>query len=67
MARANTRFVVYEKGKRGSVLLPAKEYEEFLEDLKDLTVIAERRDEPTEPLDVVKVRSEKKWCSLASK
>ncbi|MCH8205605.1 MAG: hypothetical protein IH956_01210 [Chloroflexi bacterium] len=67
MAGANRRFVVNEKGKKESVLLPVKEYEELIEDLKDLTVIAERRDEPTKPLEVVKERLEKKWRSTASR
>ena len=34
-------------------MLPIDEYERLLEDLQDLAVIAQRRDEPTVPLDVV--------------
>ena len=41
------RYIVDDKGKRTEVVLPVEEYEEILEDLHDLAVIAERRDEPT--------------------
>ena len=34
---------------RTAVLLPIAEYEKLLEDLEDLAVVAERRDEPTIP------------------
>ena len=67
MARAKRRFVVDDQGRRESVLLPVKEYEELLEDLQDLALMAERNEEPTEPLDVVKKRLEKKWQSTGSR
>ncbi len=41
------RFVVDRKGKKKAVIIPIKEYRELLEDLHDLAVVAERRDEPT--------------------
>ncbi len=63
MAQAKRRFLVDENGRRHSVVLPMKEYEEMLEDLEDLALIAERRGEPTESLDVVKKRLEDKWQS----
>jgi predicted DNA-binding protein len=34
-------------GKRTAVVLPISEYEQLLEDLADLAVVAERKDEPT--------------------
>ena len=43
----NTKFVVDESGNKTAVILPVEEYEELLEDIHDLTVIAERKDEPT--------------------
>jgi len=39
------RFIIDEKGKKTDVILPINEYESLLEDLHDLAVIAERRDE----------------------
>lgn len=35
-----------EEGSKESVVLSFKEYQQFLEDLRDLAVIAERRKEP---------------------
>lgn len=46
MAVIRNRFIVDEKGTRVSVVLPVDEYEELLEDLHDLAVVAERRHEP---------------------
>jgi PHD/YefM family antitoxin component YafN of YafNO toxin-antitoxin module len=47
---------VVKNGKATAVILPIAEYEELLEDLHDLAVIARRKDEPTIPLDEVKRR-----------
>ena len=43
-------------GKPTAVVLPIAEYEELLEDLHDLAVIARRKDEPVIPLTEVKRR-----------
>ena len=61
MARAKRRFVVDEQGRKESVLLPVKEYEELLGDLRGLAIMAERNEESTESLDVVRKRLESKW------
>ncbi len=47
------RYIVDEKGEKKEVVIPIEEYEELLEDLHDLAVIAERRDEPTVPLEEI--------------
>lgn len=47
---------VVKNGRPTAVILPLAEYEELLEDLHDLAVIARRKDEPTIPLDEVKRR-----------
>ena len=53
-SRMSTQFITDDKGERTAVILPVGEYEELLEDLRDLATIAERRDEPTIPFaDVV--------------
>ena len=54
MAQAKKHYVVDENGRRKSVVLSMKEYQELLEDLDDLALIAERKDEPVEPLEAVK-------------
>ena len=42
----NTQFIVDEVEKKTSVILPVEDHEEPLEDIHDLTVIAERKNEP---------------------
>ena len=54
MVQRTKRFVVNEKGKKTGILLSLKEYRNLLEDLQDLAIIAERKDEPSEPLSIVK-------------
>jgi len=41
------RYVTDKNGKKTEVILPIKEFETLLEDLEDLAVAAERRDEET--------------------
>ena len=43
------QYLTDERGERTAVVLPIAEYEQLLEDLEDLAVVAERRDEPTIP------------------
>jgi len=40
-------YVIDAEGNRKAVILPVEEYEELLEDIEDLAVVAERRDMPT--------------------
>lgn len=47
------QYVTDEKGKKTAVILPIEEFEELLEDLQDLAILAERRDEPTIPHEEV--------------
>lgn len=41
------QYIVDGVGKRKAVIIPIQQFHELLEDLKDLAVIAERREEPT--------------------
>jgi hypothetical protein len=43
------QYLTDDQGQRTAVVLPISDYEKLIEDLEDLTVIAERRDEPTIP------------------
>jgi PHD/YefM family antitoxin component YafN of YafNO toxin-antitoxin module len=54
MPTGKFQYVVDEKGERTAVILPVEEFEELLEDLHDLAVIAERREEPTVPFEELK-------------
>ena len=67
MAEGKRSYVVDEDGNRTAVMLPIEEYEELLEDLQDLAVIAQRRDEPTVPIDVVVEQLEEKWRRVESR
>lgn len=46
---ATIQFLTNEKGRKTAAVLPIDDYEKLLEDLDDLSVIAERRDEETIP------------------
>ena len=54
MGETQEQYVVDAKGKRTGVILPLKRYQQLLEDLHDLAVIAERRDE--EPITLEEMR-----------
>ena len=47
MVKIHEDFIIDRKGKRKAVILPYREYENLLEDLADLAVIAERRKDKT--------------------
>ena len=40
------KYITNDRGERTAVVLPISDYEKLLEDLEDLAVVAERRDEP---------------------
>jgi len=54
MGKIQTQYLIDEKGQETSVVIPVEEYEELLEDLHDLAVIAERKEEPTISLNELK-------------
>jgi hypothetical protein len=45
------QYITDEQGERTAVVLSINDYEKLLEDLDDLAVVAERRDEPVIPHD----------------
>ena len=47
MTSRRKRYQTDAQGKRTAVVLPMADYERLLEDLHDLAVVAERRDETT--------------------
>ena len=56
MSKSEAQYIVNEKGQKTAVVLPVDEYEELLEDLHDLAVIADRRDEPTVSFEELRKR-----------
>ncbi len=47
---------IVKNGKPTAIIMPIDEYEELIEDLHDLAVLARRKDEPTIPIVEVKRR-----------
>jgi len=56
MGKIQKQFLVDRNGKRTAVVLPVEDYERLLEDLHDLSVVAERRHEPTISFNELKGR-----------
>lgn len=52
----DTQFIVDEAGIKKAIILPMKDYEELLEDIHDLAVIAERKDETAISFEDLKKR-----------
>jgi hypothetical protein len=53
------QYVTDDRGRKQSVILPVETYEEMLEDIQDLVVVAERRKEKPISLDSMKKRLKK--------
>ena len=53
------KFIVDVKGRKKAVVLDIRDYEEMLEDIEDLKIIAERKNEPARPLEEVEKRLKK--------
>ncbi len=56
MSSVKEQFIVDEDGERIAIILPLKEYEKLKEDLHDLAIAAERRDDPVIPFEDLKAR-----------
>ncbi len=56
MTTTHEQYVVDTDGKKTAVLLSLKQYQQLLEDLHDLAVVAERRDEQLGSLESLKRR-----------
>jgi PHD/YefM family antitoxin component YafN of YafNO toxin-antitoxin module len=48
------QYIVDNKGKKTAIILPMKQYKQLLEDLHDLAIVAERRNEPVISLEEMK-------------
>lgn len=53
------QFIIDAKGKKRAVVLDIKDYEEMLEDIEDLKILAERKNEPARSLKEVEKRLKK--------
>jgi len=59
MATPQQQFIVNAKGKRTGVVLSLSQYQKLIEDLHDLAIVAERRDEKPVPINEFKRRLRK--------
>jgi PHD/YefM family antitoxin component YafN of YafNO toxin-antitoxin module len=59
MPSTHEQYVVDAKGNKTGVILSLKRYQQLLEDLHDLAVVAERREERSLSLDEMKQRLQK--------
>ena len=60
---ATVQYLTNEKGKKTAVVMPIEDYEKLREDMADLAVIAERRDEVTIPHEEFKRRLKRNGVS----
>ncbi len=51
MRKIQEQYIVSKEGKKIAVIIPIEEFEELLEDLHDLAIISERKDEPAISLE----------------
>jgi PHD/YefM family antitoxin component YafN of YafNO toxin-antitoxin module len=56
MSKSQPRYIVDESGNKTAVVIPVEEYEDLLEDVHDLAIIAERKNESTISFDELKKR-----------
>jgi PHD/YefM family antitoxin component YafN of YafNO toxin-antitoxin module len=54
MTAADGQYVINENGEKVAIILPIEEYEKMKEDLHDLAIVAERRNEKTISLEEMK-------------
>lgn len=56
MRTEEANYITSPSGRKKAVILPIRAYQRLLEDLHDLSVVAERRDESPVSLDEMKQR-----------
>jgi len=49
ISKLKPQYITDKSGKKTAVILPIREYEELVEDIQDLAIIAERREEQLIP------------------
>ena len=59
------RYVIDQAGEREAVILSMAEYDRLMEDLRDLALIAERRDDATVSLEDLKAELDSLWIDTA--
>lgn len=62
---AKRRYVIDQAGEREAVILSMAEYDRLMEDLRDLALIAERRDDETVSFEDLKAELDSLWTDTA--
>ncbi len=53
------QYLINAKNQKTAIILPITKYKKMMEDIHDLSIIAERKDEPTLSLEEIKKRLKK--------
>lgn len=56
MAVMHEQYITDQKSKKNAIILPIEEYNELIEDIHDLAIIAERKNQETISFDKIKKR-----------
>ncbi len=56
MATTHEQYITDRKGNKNAIILPIEEYNELIEDIHDLAVIAERKNQETISFEEIKKR-----------
>ena len=56
MAVMHAQYITDQKGKKNAVILPIEEYNELIEDIHDLAIVAERKNDDTISFSEIKKR-----------
>ena len=59
------RYVIDQAGEREAVILSMAEYDRLMEDLRDLALIAERRDDESVSFEDLKAELDSLWTDTA--
>jgi len=59
MNRVLAQYIVNQKGEKKAVILSIEHFQELMEDLHDLAIVAERKNEPTLSFKEIKKRLKK--------
>jgi hypothetical protein len=62
MNKVSGLYIIDDKGQKTAAILPIRKYVRLLEDLHDLAVVAERRDEPTVTFAKLREKLKKNGC-----
>jgi PHD/YefM family antitoxin component YafN of YafNO toxin-antitoxin module len=66
MSTAQEQYIIDANGNKAAVILTIEQYEKLLEDLHDLAIVAERRQEQSISLEAMRQRLRSSWICIKS-